>query len=306
MAKTLITGGAGFIGSHLTRKLLAEGHHVTVLDNLCGGSLQNLDEVLHHPHFRFVSLDIRNKEALEGRFENIDWVFHLAALVGVVPSLEQPREYFDTNVSGTFNVLEAARHAKVKRFLYAASSSCYGNPQEYPTKETSPISLQTPYALTKYLGEQLVLHWAQCYQLPALTLRLFNVFGPRFSKSKGSAYDAVFEVFLSQKLRNDPYTIVGDGSQTRDFIHVSDVVEAFYIAAQSELMNDTFNVGSSKEYSINYLAQLLGGPISYVPKRPCESQRSLADISKIEQKLHWKALTSFEEGVKQLINRYLK
>src|SRR5690242_19163396 len=227
--RTLVTGGAGFIGSHLTDFLLEKGHSVLVVDNLCGGWMKNLLEAEKKSNFRFVHADIRDKEALKGLFDEIDWVFHLAALADIVPSIEKPRDYFETNVDGTFNVLEEAKKANVKRFLYAASSSCYGIPSKYPTPETASACPQYPYALTKYLGEQLVMHWAKIYNFPALSLRLFNVFGPR-SRTTG-VYGAVFGVFLAQKLNGKPFTIVGDGNQTRDFTFVADVVDAFYSAA---------------------------------------------------------------------------
>jgi UDP-glucose 4-epimerase len=299
--RAIVTGGAGFIGSHLTDRLLKEGHEVTVLDNLCGGWMKNLIEAQKHSKFKFVHADIRNPRTLEGLFEKIDWVFHLAALADIVPSIEKPRDYFETNVDGTFNVLEASKKANVKRFLYAASSSCYGIAHQYPTPETAPIAPQYPYALTKYLGEQLVLHWAQVYKLPAISLRLFNVFGPR-SRTTG-VYGAVFGVFLAQKLHNKPYTVVGDGKQTRDFTYVGDVVDAFYTAALSELSNDYMNVGSSGHYSVNRLVELLGGAITYIPKRPGEPDCTFADVSKIQEKLHWKAKVSFEEGVGRLLSQ---
>lgn len=299
--KALITGGAGFIGSHLTDLLLSQGHSVLVFDNLCGGWMKNLREAEKNPHFRFVKGDIRDPQALKGLFDGVDWVFHLAALADIVPSIEKPRAYFETNVDGTFNVLEAAHAAGVKRFLYAASSSCYGIAQQYPTPETAPAAPQYPYALTKYLGEQLVLHWAQVYKFPALSLRLFNVFGPR-SRTTG-VYGAVFGVFLAQKLHGKPFTVVGDGRQTRDFTYVGDVADAFYTAAQSNLSNDYLNVGSSGHYSVNRLVELLGGPITYIPKRPGEPDCTFADVAKIAQKLNWKAKTSFEEGVRRILAR---
>ena len=299
--KTLVTGGAGFIGSHLTDRLLAEGHSVVVFDNLCGGWMKNLREAEKNPRFRFVKGDIRDRKALEGIFDGIDWVFHLAALADIVPSIEKPRDYFDTNVDGTFNVLEASKKANVKRFLYAASSSCYGIPAQYPTPETTPASPQYPYALTKYLGEQLVLHWAQIYKLPALSLRLFNVFGPR-SRTTG-VYGAVFGVFLAQKLHGKPYTVVGDGKQTRDFTFVADIADAFYTAAQSDLSSEFFNVGSSGHYSVNRLVELLGGSVTYIPKRPGEPDCTFADISKISRQLGWKSKVSFEEGVRRILER---
>ncbi|MBF8262488.1 MAG: family oxidoreductase [Parachlamydiales bacterium] len=299
--RVIVTGGAGFIGSHLTDLLLEKGHHVTVIDNLNGGWMKNLKMAESHPHFRFVQADIRDKEALAGLFDGVDWVFHLAALADIVPSIEKPREYFETNVDGTFNVLEAAQKASVKRFLYAASSSCYGIPAQYPTPESAPVQPQYPYALTKYLGEQLVLHWAQVYKLPALCLRLFNVFGPR-SRTTG-VYGAVFGVFLAQKLHQKPFTVVGDGNQTRDFTYVADVVDAFYTAALSDLTNDFMNVGSFGHYSVNRLVELLGGPITYIPKRPGEPDCTFADVSKIQRVLGWKAKVSFEEGVGRILSR---
>lgn len=297
----IVTGGAGFIGSHLTDLLLSKGHSVTVIDNLCGGWMKNLALAQTHPNFRFVNADIRDRNSLEGLFEGADWVFHLAALADIVPSIEKPREYFETNVDGTFNVLEASKKANVQRFLYAASSSCYGIPKQYPTPETASPNPQYPYALTKYLGEQLVLHWAQVYKLPALTLRLFNVFGPR-SRTTG-VYGAVFGVFLAQKLHRKPFTVVGDGTQTRDFTYVGDVADAFYTAALSDLSNEFMNVGSSGHYSVNHLVQLLDGPITYIPKRPGEPDCTFADVAKIQSKLGWKAKTSFEEGVGKILER---
>lgn len=299
--KALVTGGAGFIGSHLVDLLLSKGHSVLALDNLCGGWMKNLKEAQKSPRFQFVQADIRNREILEGFFEEVDWVFHLAALADIVPSIERPRDYFETNVQGTLNVLEASHKAKVKRLLYAASSSCYGLAQQFPTPETAPIRPQYPYALTKYLGEQLVLHWAQVYQLQALSLRLFNVFGPR-SRTTG-AYGAVFGVFLAQKLHNKPFTVVGDGNQTRDFTFVADVADAFYVAAQSNLQNDCMNVGSSGHYSVNRLVELLGGPVIYIPKRPGEPDCTFADVSKIRAQLGWRAKTSFEQGIRHLLAR---
>ncbi len=301
LKRILITGGAGFIGSHLTDLLLAEGHHVTVLDSLCNGRTSNLKNALGYPHFRFIKADIRRPSELKGTFAQIDWVFHFAGLPGVIPSIERPREYFETNVDGTYNVLDASHRAGVKRFIYAASSSCYGMMGHHPISEMAPINPQSPYALTKYLGEQLVLHLAKMYGLPALSLRMFNVFGPRL-RTTGSNL-AVFGAFLAQKLRSEPFTIVGDGNQTRDFIYVTDVAEAFYAAAKSNLSNDVMNVGSASCYSINQLVELLGGPVIYIPKRAGEIDHSFANVEKIQKQLSWKAKISFEKGVNLLLDR---
>lgn len=299
--RCIVTGGAGFIGSHLTDLLLSKGHQVIVIDNLCGGWLKNLREAELSPHFQFVKADIRNSKEIEPYFEKTDWVFHLAALADIVPSIEKPREYFETNVDGTFNVLEASKRAGIKRFVYAASSSCYGLATQFPTPETAPVSPQYPYALTKYLGEQLVLHWAQVYKLPALALRLFNVFGPR-SRTTG-VYGAVFGVFLAQKLNSKPFTVVGNGNQTRDFTYVADVADAFYTAAKSDAVNTFLNVGSSGHYSVNRLVELLGGPVTYIPKRPGEPDCTFADVSKIREVLGWKPKVAFEEGVQRILEK---
>lgn len=299
--RALVTGGAGFIGSHLTDLLLSKGHEVIAIDNLCSGRMRNLAKAELSANFRFVNLDIRNRDPLKDLFRGVDWVFHLAALADIVPSIESPREYFETNVDGTFNVLEASKEAGVKRFIYAASSSCYGIAKQYPTPENAPAKPQYPYALTKYLGEQLVMHWAEVYKLPALSLRLFNVFGPR-ARTNGT-YGAVFGVFLSQKLHKKPFTVVGDGKQTRDFTYVSDVADAFYSAAKSDLKSQYMNVGSGGHYSVSQLVELLGGPITYIPKRPGEPECTFADITKIQTLLGWKAKTTFEKGVQNILEK---
>jgi UDP-glucose 4-epimerase len=297
--KCLVTGGAGFIGSHLVELLLRENHQVLAIDNLVGGNLKNIADFKDHPNFSFKEVDIRNKEELEELFEGIDWVFHLAALADIVPSIESPRDYFETNVDGTFNVLEAAQKAKIKKFVYTASSSCYGLTTEYPTSEKAAIIPQYPYALTKYMGEQLAVHWNQVYNLPMISLRLFNVYGPR-SRTSGT-YGAVFGVFLTQKIHGKPFTIVGDGNQTRDFTYVSDVAEAFYAAAISSLTFGIFNVGSGGHYSINKLVELLGGEKCHIPKRPGEPDCTFADTMAIEESLGWKPKISFEGGVEKIL-----
>jgi len=298
-----VTGAAGFIGSHLVEYLLKKGHRVIAIDNLDGGRLSNLKEVKDHSSFSFHEIDISSNEKMQKLFFDVDWVFHLAAKADIVPSIENPRNYYESNVNGTFNVLESAKKANVKRFIYAASSSCYGIAEKYPTPENAKISCEYPYALTKFLAEELVMHFAKVYKLPAISLRLFNVYGPR-SRTTG-AYGAVFGVFLAQKLNKKPFTVVGDGSQTRDFTYVTDVVEAFYKAAESNIAGEIFNVGSSGHYSVNKLVQLLQGPVVYVPKRPKEPDCTFADVTKILKMLGWRAKISFEEGVKRLLERIL-
>ena len=298
--KTLVTGGAGFIGSHLCELLVAQGHEVLALDSLVSGRLQNLKTIAGEPGMRFVQADICNSAAIAPYFEGVDWVFHLAGLADIVPSIEQPAQYFQTNANGTLHVLEAARRCGAKRLVYAASSSSYGVPDVYPTPETAPIKPLYPYALTKHLGEELVLHWARVYQMPAMSLRLFNVYGTR-SRTSG-AYGAVFGVFLAQKLHGQPFTVVGDGQQTRDFTYVTDVARAFLAAAESGLSGLALNVGSGDHYSVNRLVELLGGDVVHIPRRPGEPDCTFADISQIQRLLGWQAQVSLERGVQTLLN----
>jgi UDP-glucose 4-epimerase len=298
--KAVITGGAGFIGSHLTDLLLKNKISVTVIDNLYSGSLRNLTKAKTHKNFNFINGDITQYDDIEKYFDGADWVFHLAGLADIVPSIKNPTNYFDVNVKGTLNVLESSVKHDVKKFIYAASSSSYGIPSEYPTPESSKINPQYPYALTKFMGEELVMHWNQIYNLNANSLRLFNVYGPR-SRTSG-AYGAVFGVFLSQKINKKPFTVVGDGKQTRDFTYVSDVVNAFYTAAKSKVSGEIMNVGSGNHYEINYLISLLEGDVEYIPKRPGEPDCTFADISKIKTLLNWEATMSLEDGVKSMLS----
>jgi UDP-glucose 4-epimerase len=297
----LVTGGAGFIASHLIDRLLDDGHTVTAIDNLSTGRRANLEHHKDNPRLKFVEADIVDFEKIQGYFKGQEMVFHLAALADIVPSIVNPRSYYASNVLGTMNVLEASRLNGVKKFLYTASGSCYGIPakEHYPTKETAPINTEYPYALTKYLGEVTAFHWAKVYQLPVVSLRLFNVYGPR-SRTSGT-YGAVFGVFLSQKLNNKPYTVVGDGNQSRDFTYVTDVADAFVTAAYSPVSGEIFNVATGKPQSINKLVSLLGGEKVHIPKRPGEPDCTWGDIAKIEKQLGWKPKVSFEEGVQKIL-----
>lgn len=295
--KALITGGAGFIGSHLVDLLLKEGHDIKVLDNLSTGRIQNLQHV--HKDIELINCDLAYAGKWEECFKNIDWVFHLASLADIVPSIKDPKSYFQSNVNATFNVLQAAQSNEVNRFIYTASSSCYGIPKIYPTPETASINPQYPYALTKRLGEELVMHWAHIYKLPAISLRLFNVYGPR-SRTSGT-YGAVFGVFLAQKLAGEPFTVVGDGTQTRDFTYVTDVAKALLAAACSSISGNYFNVGSGETVSINHLVELLGGDKVFIPKRPGEPDSTFADISLIKKNLNWYPKISIQKGVEEIL-----
>jgi UDP-glucose 4-epimerase len=232
-------------------------------------------------------------------FRGAKYVFHFGGLGDIVPSIEHPTEYIRANVDGTLAVLEASRDAGVERFVYAASSSCYGASPPVPTSESAPIDTGYPYALSKYLGERLVLHWAEVYRLGANAIRIFNAYGPRVRTT--GVYGAVFGVFLAQKLKEKPLTVVGDGTQRRDFVYVTDVARAFLLTAESDARAEVFNLGASDPQSINHLVELIGGEVSYVPKRPGEPDCTWADTTKIRARLGWAPQMSFEEGVASML-----
>ena len=305
--KALITGGLGFIGSHLTEKLLDLGYEVEVID-LSGVPYRNFSRVIgknRFIHYFCVDIGEHNSWKRIVRFlkdYGFDYVFHLAGVADIVPSINRPIDYFNANVSGTINMLEAARLAKVKKFVYASSSSVYGicDPVNIPTAEWAPIKTEYPYAESKYQGERWVSHYNKVYGLPTVSLRLFNVYGPR-SRTTG-AYGAVFGTFLAQKINGKPFTVVGDGRQSRDFIWVGDVCEAFIKAAESKVVGEVFNVGTGNPQTILRLAELLGGEVTHLLKRPGEPDITCADISKIRQMLNWQSRVSFEEGVKIMLD----
>lgn len=300
MEKAVVTGGAGFIGSHLVDLLLEKGVAVTVIDNMSTGRPENLQHLQGDSNLQVVTQDIADLAAIKQYFCGVDYVFHLAALADIVPSIHDPQSYHHSNVNGTLSVLQAAKDCEIKKLVYAASSSCYGIPDSYPTVETAEIRPQYPYALTKNVGEQYVMHWAQVYNLPAVSCRFFNVYGPR-SRTSGT-YGAVFGVFLKQKFEGKPFTVVGDGEQTRDFTYVTDICAALLAAASSEYTGEIFNVGTGKPQSINKLVSLLGGEVQYIPKRPGEPDCTCADIQKITSMLNWKPNVSFEDGVKIMLD----
>lgn len=293
--KAIVTGGAGFIGSHLTELLLEKGHSVLVLDNFIAGRLENLAHLKDNTRLKIVRLDVSEFEKIKDHFRGIDWVFHLAALADIVPSITEPLKYHRNNVDGTVSVAEASRRAGVKKLIYSASSTCYGLAEIFPTPETAKIKPEYPYALTKHLGEKIAFHWHKVYKLPVVSLRLFNVYGPR-SRTSGT-YGAMFGVFLAQKLAGRPYTIVGDGSQRRDFIFVKDAVRAFLAAAESGVDGEAFNVGSGNAHSVNDVVKILGGQVTYISKRPGEPDCTFGDISKIKKTLGWQPKISLKEGV---------
>ena len=304
MAKAVVTGAAGFIGSHLVNRLAQAGYETWMVDNLSTGRRENIEAALadtpKDARTRFFHEDLADSTELTDICRDADYVFHLAALADIVPSVSNPWLYHRSNVDGTVRLLEAVRSAgATAKVVYAASSSCYGLPDKLPTPESAEIRLEYPYALTKHLGEKCVLHWGQVYGFPVVALRFFNVYGPR-ARTTGT-YGAVFGVFLAQKLAGAPLTIVGDGTQTRDFVYVTDVVEALVRAAESDLNGQILNVGAGAPQSINRLCELIGGETVHLPKRPGEPDCTWADISRIRDLLDWTPQVSFEEGVGHML-----
>lgn len=294
----VVTGGAGFIGSHAVDLLVNEGYRVHIIDSLVGGRLENIAHHKKNPNVFFEEKDIRSYQANNSFFANAKFVIHFAGIGDIVPSIEKPLDYMSVNVQGTVQMLECARNAGVSKFVYAASSSCYGLAKT-PTNESHPIDTKYPYALSKYQGEQAALHWHQVYKLPVNSIRIFNAYGTR-SRTSG-AYGAVFGVFLKQKIAQKPFTVVGDGTQSRDFLYVTDVAKAFYAAAITPREGGIYNLGGGNPQSVNRLVELLGGAITFIPKRPGEPDCTWADINKITEELHWKPTVSFEEGVGKIL-----
>lgn len=294
----VVTGGAGFIGSHMVDVLIERGFVVRVVDNMLGGRRDNVAHHAANPDFALEERDIRSYAPDDPFFREAKYVFHFAGIGDIVPSIERPMEYMSTNVQGTVHMLECARHSGAAKFVYAASSSCYGL-ADVPTTESQRIDTRYPYALSKYQGEQAAHHWHHVYGLPVNSIRIFNAYGTR-SRTSG-AYGAVFGVFLKQKIAGKPYTVVGDGTQTRDFLYVTDIAKAFLAAAETDRVGRIYNLGAGKPQPVNRLVELLGGEVVYIPKRPGEPDCTWADISPITSELNWKPEVSFEEGVERIL-----
>lgn len=301
MPRAVVTGGAGFIGSHMVDVLVDHGYSVVVIDNLATGRIENLTRHRHEPRVNVEQVDMCTLSPGSRLFRGVDHVFHFGGIGDIVPSIERPLEYMRANVDGTLAVLEASRGAGVRKLVYAASSSCYGLATELPTTEAAPIRPEYPYALSKYLGESAALHWAQVYRLPVISIRMFNVYGPRVRTT--GAYGAVFGVFLAQKLHGKPYTVVGDGSQRRDFVYVTDVARAYLMAAESSSAGEVFNLGSGNPQTVNRLVELMGGEVVRVPKRPGEPDCTWADVAKIQRVLGWKPEVAFSAGVDAMLGQ---
>lgn len=297
----LVTGGAGFIGSHLVKELVKSGYSVRVLDNLSNGSLENIRDVLGS--IEFIKGDIRDKNVVEDALKGVDAVVHLAALIDVAESVEKPELYLDVNVNGTFNVTRASR--KVSAFIFASTCAVYGEPVKIPIGEDHPLSPKSPYAATKIAGEAFVQAYGNLYGYRPVILRFFNVYGPRQSK----AYAGVITEFVKRATSGEPPIIFGDGEQTRDFVHVKDVAKAIIKALDSDNASGIYNVGSGVAVTINDLAHLilkLAGkenvePI-YGPPRPGDIKHSQANINRAKKELGYNPSVSLEEGIREILN----
>ena len=297
MKKVIVTGGAGFIGSHLVEGLVRKNYKVTVLDNLSTGNLKNLSLV--KKKIKFIKCDLSKEKNLFLLFKNTKFVFHLAGLSKTIESIKNPKKYYKANVIATKNILNACRKVKIKKLIYAASASCYGNPRQIPTSEKAKIKNLTPYAKTKWKAERLVINESKLKNFSSISLRFFNVYGPRSLAT--NSYSSVISIFLKQKLKNKPLTIYGDGSQTRDFIYVSDVVNVMLKVAKSKIYKQIFNVASQKSLTINKIAKIFGGKIEYLPQRKGEPKYSEANIKKIKTLLKWKPKVSINKGINYLL-----
>lgn len=291
----LVTGGAGFIGSHLVDALIEKGDLVLVIDNLSTGKKEYIN-----PKAKFFEVDLGDFKRIRPVFEGVDFVFHLAAVPRLVPSIQDPISAHQNNLTSTLNVLVASKEAKVKKLIYASSTSVYGNQKNLPLREETRPNPLNPYALQKYAGELYCKIFAELYGFSTVSLRYFNVFGPRQS-SEGD-YACVIGIFLRQKKEGKPLTIVGDGNQRRDFSYVKDVVRATILAAEKNVGGgEVINVAAGNNYSVNELAEIIGGPKINIPPRPGEIRESLADISKAKKLLGWEPKYNLETGLKEIM-----
>ena len=304
--KVIVTGGSGFVGSHLAKELTRRGYYVIILDNLSTGKMENIEPLLRKENVEFIRGSITNLSLLGKLFRAVDYVFHQAAIPSVPRSVKDPQASHEANITGTLNVLLAARDNAVRKVVYASSSSVYGNAPTLPKKEDIAPNPQSPYSVTKLAGEYYCQVFQQVYDLPAVCLRYFNVYGPK--QDPKSQYAAVIPRFIQKVSRNEPPIIFGDGEQTRDFTFVKDVVEANIQAAESDA-NGTFNIGTGEMISINKLAELIikltGNSVKPVHKepRPGDVRHSLADISRARA-IGYEPRWSLTEGLKETIRRF--
>jgi UDP-glucose 4-epimerase len=302
-SSVLVTGGAGFIGSHLVTMLLKRGYSVTVLDNLSTGSLQNLQAFMDHSNFKFIKGDIQNSSDLKKALKNAMLVVHLAALIDVAASVTNPLKTHNINTTATLKLLNQAIQSKVERLIFASSTAVYGDTDQLPITEDTPIKPLSPYAASKAAAEAYCNAYANLHNINIVTLRFFNVYGAGNEKNP---YSGVITKFIQNAKANKPLIIEGDGEQTRDFIHVSDVANAIIMTLQSkQVKTGVFNVCTGKSTSINMLAQTVKGvsqenlQINHAAKRLGDIKDSLGNPNKTAQNIRFKATTTLKEGIKQ-------
>lgn len=296
MPTYLVTGGAGFIGSHLVDGLIRDGHAVRVVDNLSTGKRDRI-----HPDAEFFERDFTDLESIRPAFQGVEGVFHVGALPRIPYSVEFPIASAEANIMGTLNVLVAARDAGVTRIVYSASSSAYGAQEELPLRPDMPANPLNPYALHKYVGEKFAEQFHRFYDMETISLRYFNVYGPRMADE--GAYVTVISHFMRQQKAGEPLTIHGDGEQTRDFTHVIDVVRANRLAMSSPKVGkgDVLNVGAGERHSVNEIAAIIGGPTVQMEGRKGEARHTLADISLTKERLGWEPSIRFDLGLRELL-----
>lgn len=292
--KALVTGGAGFLGSHLCEYLLDKDWEVVCIDNLSSGTLGALDNVMNNSSFHFEEMDIFDLTPETAFLDDINYVFHLAGIESEQSSILSPTDYFRTNVLGTVKVLEATKSQNLKKFLYAASSTCYGVPR-VPTLETDSLIPISPSALSKIQGEQAVFHWSHIYGVESCSLRIFDAYGPRcYSKN---SFNNLFGIWMKQKILDQSFTMPGDGEIKRDFVYCEDVCQAFYLAALEGKNTECYNVGSGKPRTLNELMNLLKGKPNYLNNISKAFYHTWADLSKIQYDTNWAPRFSLEKGV---------
>ena len=297
MVVSLVTGCAGFIGSHMVDYLLNKNHVVYGIDNLTSGKKINIKHNLNNKKFIFINKDLKNFEIISKKIKKIDFVFHFAGNGELIPSIEKPYEYFKNNAANSLLLIDIIRKKKyrIKKFVYAASSTCYGL-SEVKTSEKAKINIQHPYAFSKYIGEQGIMHWGKVYKIPTISIRIFNAYGPRSRTT--NVYGAVIGVFIKQLISNMPLTIVGDGTQKRDFLYISDLCEAFYKVAISKSKDEIFNLGSGKPQTVLSLAKMIFNKKIFLPWRPGEPKKTHANINKIKKLVKWYPKTELKKGIK--------
>lgn len=305
MSKCVVTGAAGFIGSHLTCRLLAQGHEVILIDNFSTGRMENLAEVQLGASARLLKLDISREGSLDGVFDGVRWVFHQAATPSVQRSIQDPVATNRTNVNGTLHVLEEARRAGVEKLVFAASSSAYGDTEVLPKHESMPARPKSPYALQKFCGETYCRMYAELYGLATVSLRYFNVFGPR--QDPNSPYAAVIPSFIARILSDQSPVVYGDGEQTRDFTHIDNTIDANLRAAESSASGVVLNIACGERFSLNetvaMINSILGKSVQpvYQPARRGDVRHSLADITAAREQIGYEPRVSFRQGLERMV-----